>query len=565
MSNASSAAAEAEKGDHQSVSSPCTCNGNHSITFTRREPIKEEEKKEFTSVEEVSFQQKLPQQNTLSLDLVLEDFTQMNNHTGLPSHSADHPPASATTTATAVVDRSNHNSTVSSSTKPQSSSSHSRLLCSKLKHNSSEFRIYTLRILTVFSLICTGALCASFGYILLSSSENNLYLDQYNSLVDGMYQSLLDGVESRVSAGQSFAAAFGGYCPESSSWPNCWIPYSTFDRITLPLADSLNMKSTGMLPIVRPEEVESFERFAKQAFDNSSFPSTTGTHPFGFGIAALNGTERYHDTTGYNPASPYQLLVPTLEYRMEFAGSLMINAHSVASRQVPLDEIITCYRTSADLSKCSGTVTDFVQLGIDSEARPSSSVIQPINPANNRSDLVGFISIVINWDTILRNGAPSVMSDIYVVLSSGKLQYTYYFEDGDAIYEGGGDLHDDDYNHLKKSYELSPSAADISQLEYSVTFYPSDKFYNTYHSDTPFLVCLISLLIVLGTSLIFLVYDFFVKRESLEQTRILEAKQTYVRFISHVSSVLFSSSLPLLLSSSLTLSPCVCVACVVCL
>jgi hypothetical protein len=352
-----------------------------------------------------------------------------------------------------------------------------------------------------------------------------------------MYQSLMDGVDSRVSAGKSFAATFGGHCPDYHTWPNCWIPYVTFDKVTRPLTESLNMRSTGMLPIVYPYQVSSFEKFAKVCYQNDSYPPSTGFFSFGFGISAKNEQgERYHDTTGYNPSSKYQLLVPSFEYGKEVAETLLVNAHAISSRQIPLDEIISCYHSAVNTSSCTGAVTDFIQLAIDNQTRPASSVYHAINPANNRSALVGFTAVIINWDTVLGNGAPSVMSNIFAVLDSGQSQYTYYFKEGRAVYKGIGDLHQRRYHHMRRRFAFLPSGSTTSAYNYSVSFYPSQEFYDTYHTQTPFYVCLVSLLIVLGTSIIFLVYDFFVKREALEQTRILEAKQTYVRFISHVRS-----------------------------
>jgi hypothetical protein len=427
-----------------------------------------------------------------------------------------------------------------------------------------EKRILLFRILTVLSLATTGIFCATFGYILLSRGEDEFYDHQYNSLANGLFRSLLQGVDSRVSAGQSFSGVFGGYCPDSSSWPNCWIPYTTFIGVTSSLGTTLHMIMTGILTIVRPEEVTSFENFIKAQYVAEDFPATTGYYaPGEFGIFSVNSTtgELYHDTTGENPWNPYNVLIPATEYIKPFSAVLMYNALSAPTQQEALNELMAC--SLAHIS-CNASVSDITYLRtFDGSSASTTIMFVPITPVNNQTDLVGLVSIFISWPEVLSAGAPSVLTDVDAVLSSGVTETTFTFKSGNAVYRGNGDLHNKNFDHQRRFFAFSLVRSGISKYNYSITLYPSQAFYDAYHTQTPFYVCLFSLLIVFGTSLIFLVYDFFVKRESLEQTRILEAKQTYVRFISHVSSILFSSHLPSL--SSLTLPPCVCVACVVCL
>jgi hypothetical protein len=411
----------------------------------------------------------------------------------------------------------------------------------------SERRILIFRILTVVSLISTGILCATFGYILLSRGEEEFYHHQYHSLVNGLFRSLLDGVDARVAAGQSFAAVFGGYCPESSSWPNCWIPYTTFVGVTTSLGTTLQMILTGILTIVRPEEVTSFENFMKAQYIADSFPPTTGYYaPGEFGIFSFNSTsgQLYHDTTGNNPWNPFNVLIPASEYLKPYSAVLMYNALSAPTQQEALNELMTCSLSHISCNASVSDITNYLQKS-DGSYEPTTIMFVPITPVNNQSDLVGLVSIIISWSEVLSAGAPSVLTNIYAVLSSGTTETTFKFERGHAVYHGIGDLHDNKFDHQRKSFAFSPVRSGISKYNYTLTLYPSQKFYDTYHTQTPFYVCLVSLLIVFGTSFIFLAYDFFVKRESLEQTRILEAKQTYVRFISHVSSLfLLLASLP---------------------
>lgn len=402
-----------------------------------------------------------------------------------------------------------------------------------------EKRIILFRILTVISLICTGVLCATFGYILFSKGEDEFYTRQYKSLTNNLFRTLIDGIRARNSAGRSFAATYGGYCSTSSSWPHCWIPYDTFVRITSSLGVSLNMFLIGLLPIIRPGEVAEFENFARQILVNESYPSTTGYASGEFGIYSLNSTTGhvYHDTTGENMWNPYGVLIPFFQYYRPFTRVIMYNALSVASQALPLNTLMSCSQLKLT---CNASVTDILNLRLLGKDTPTTVMYVPVRPVKNNSDLVGFVSIMINWPDVLESGVPSVMSNIYAILRSGKTEVTFYFKNGRAEYRGVGDHHDRKFDYQKEQFYFSLTGSDIRPFNYSITLYPAQQFYNTYHTDAPFYVCLISLLIVFVTSMIFLIYDFFAKTESLQQSRILEAKQSYVRFISHVRCSMIS-------------------------
>jgi hypothetical protein len=422
-----------------------------------------------------------------------------------------------------------------------------------------EKRILIFRLLTLLCLVGTGAICATLGYISLYRAEHHFFIEQYNSITLAMYGTQLQSINSRVSAGESFSAFYGGYCPSESNWPNCWVPYHIWLQNTAPLVEFLKLRVTSLLPMVQPSEVDSFESFARSSYEQEeNFPPNAGYSPFGFGIFGFTNGSRYHDTTGETDLSPYDVLFPVFISHNSTSSSFLYNAHWRASTIIPLDEIMKCFETAP--LQCLSTITAMSQLLVETKPRVSSLIFSPITPEANFSKLVGVATIVLTWDTILQSPPTSLKSHLIIVINSGTVTASFSYSNGEVEYLGLGDYHDSSLSQFERTYDLTPNRV-MGSFNYTVSFYPTRRFYNAYHTSIPVYVCISAILIVLGTSLIFLVYDFFVKRESLEQTRILEAKQTYVRFISHVSSFLISS-LPLL---PLTLPPCVCVACVVCL
>jgi len=72
-----------------------------------------------------------------------------------------------------------------------------------------------------------------------------------------------------------------------------------------------------------------------------------------------------------------------------------------------------------------------------------------------------------------------------------------------------------------------------SSREYKLTLYPTGEFFQTYSTDNPVVATTGAVVIVVVTSLIFLAYDFLVRREFIANEHLLEAKRKFMRFVSH--------------------------------
>jgi hypothetical protein len=452
-----------------------------------------------------------------------------------------------------------------------------------------EKRILIFRVLTVISLFATAILSSSFGYLLLFNSQNIFYENQYNSFVKSAYESISLDVDERISFGKYLSAYYGGYCPYPENWPNCWLPLQTFVGLTQPHEEALHMVLVTLMPIVHIHKVSSFESYAKNIYEQEKYSPATGMASGTFGIFARspypNTSSFFHDTSGQSlENSPYQLLVPFFQAKKRYYPMLLYNAHSSLSQITIIDEIITCYLTVPSL--CDSSVTDFVDLVEGHQEVPTTGVYIAITPRHNLTQLVGFISYYIRWLDILTEKKFSILANLDLVIDTGTTTKTFRFHSNGVTLLGpvsstyssttttttttttsdpssfssfstndkkgsgpdSGDYHDRRYDHMRRRYELSIAG---STKKYSLTFYPTQEFYDSYHTDTPLIVSIVSLLLVLIASMIFLTYDYFVNRESTEQARVLEAKQTYVRFISHVTKPLSPSPSISLLSSPL--------------
>ena len=102
------------------------------------------------------------------------------------------------------------------------------------------------------------------------------------------------------------------------------------------------------------------------------------------------------------------------------------------------------------------TLTAILQLVQDSVRRPSSILFFPVfddfesDYGNRTNNVVGSISIVFSWDTLLRKILPNYIKGMICVLrSSIGQEYSYSVSGKDVKFLGEGDQHDPRYNKYK--------------------------------------------------------------------------------------------------------------------
>jgi hypothetical protein len=75
------------------------------------------------------------------------------------------------------------------------------------------------------------------------------------------------------------------------------------------------------------------------------------------------------------------------------------------------------------------------------------------------------------------------------------------------------------------------SARSLPHTLETLTLYPTDEFFEVYSTSNPVVATVGSVCIIVFTSLLFLMYDFFVRQESHHKLVILEAKRQFIRFV----------------------------------
>eukprot|EP00986_Skeletonema_menzelii_P002806 scaffold813_cov148-Skeletonema_menzelii.AAC.14 len=193
------------------------------------------------------------------------------------------------------------------------------------------------------------------------------------------------------------------------------------------------------------------------------------------------------------------------------------------------------------------TLTAILQLVQDSETRPSSILFFPVfdnferreekvfddvgMPIVNETNVVGSISIVFSWDTLLQRILPNYIKGMICVLQSSIGQeYSYSVSGNDVTFLGEGDKHDSKYDEYKQVVEatLGNTEEQIGQVDYLITYtlvmYPSQTFENEYVTNRAAIYTAGVVLIFLCTSALFLLYDYLV--EDRQQKTALFARQS---------------------------------------
>lgn len=138
------------------------------------------------------------------------------------------------------------------------------------------------------------------------------------------------------------------------------------------------------------------------------------------------------------------------------------------------------------------------------------------------------------WDEVLENVFPDEVDGIDCVLETETKVYTYHVTDGVATFKGEGDLHSSEYDKYRHRISLTGEGLFGSgSASYTLSLYPTKELFEVYHTPNPMIASIGSVCIIFFTSILFFLYDFYVRKEFSAKKELLEAKRKFVRFVSH--------------------------------
>jgi len=419
----------------------------------------------------------------------------------------------------------------------------------------------------IFFVLCLMAVAGCLGYLsyyLLSEAENNLVKKQYKSTTTSAIINVQQLSENKLLHGTQIMAKHVGWAfPETDVWPFVWVP-SYWDMMKEVLPTSV-WSGVNLAPIVTPAQGPAFEDFAYQKFATKFGKNTTmgAKSHFGKGIwvidEAVNTSDhRYHDTTGVPTydGSPYVYLAPKIQDGLIYTPYTMMNVHGFRSQGLALDAVMNCTlerqrqlktrnlepqqtnpTTAMPLmfSGCSALSGMLPAKDIqDARNGIGGFIATPIYPANDPLVLVGFIFGIVYWLEVMMDMFPEDTSGIDCVFSEPNMAYTYTITNGTSKLICEGDCHNTEFDEFAMTADIiDPSLLSKGSIIYAVTCYPNEEFFKVYTTENPTKAAIGTVAIIMFTSMLFFLYDFFVRQEFTAKKELFDAKRKFVRFVSH--------------------------------
>ena len=400
--------------------------------------------------------------------------------------------------------------------------------------------VWAGRILFVITLSAVAAVLGVASMRILTDAETDLADTQFASIADRalvVAQAIANRKRESVAA---FARIISRMHPNADQWPTVIVP--GFEEISRDLLKLSSGGDMGFFPFVMTEQIPAFESFAYEYYANSTdpvFPNNTAISSFGKGIYRFDREAgppdfRARETSGNTSwGSPYEILMPILQYDSVNYPFLFFNTHADETRGKAWDKMISCSRDPAIQNKSvkCGSKTSLLYAD-DKGDTPFAGIGSPIFPANNRDILTGIVGTLITWTELFENLFSDEVNGIDIVLWAEGRAHTFKVVDGVVESEGRGDLHTDRGRGRSVVITDKDQYTDDSPI-YHLILYPNDELYAVYSTNNARIAAAGAVLIIAFTSLLFFLYDFIVRREFNAKQELLQAKRRFMRYVSH--------------------------------
>lgn len=158
--------------------------------------------------------------------------------------------------------------------------------------------------------------------------------------------------------------------------------------------------------------------------------------------------------------------------------------------------------------------------------------------------VVGTLGVVVNWASYFKGVVPPEAAHVTVVLENEcDGAFTFSVDNDEVIFEGAGDLHDTEYDHLMRKAALDSlystnkpeHALELDELNcpFQLLVYPTKEMQEENETRIPFITTLAVALVFLFTAAVFVVYN-----------RLVERRQSIVLNQATQSTAIVSSFLP---------------------
>lgn len=400
-------------------------------------------------------------------------------------------------------------------------------------------------LLLAFGIALSVAV-GTLTYKVLASSQEATFKREYDTMADQIILSAQVLLSRSTDVAQTVAEMYATQYPNYSSWP--LVSVSRYSQVVSPLVAMLGALNVNHVPIVQPSRLADFESYAYKFFssDPEGFEGIGESH-FGRGVYAFNSSGvRYHDTSGNTTYSEFNFIAPIFQIVNADINSavVMYNTHSERVRGQGIDAVVDCFYSpnTTSLQECT-TITDFIFLiQQNNRENPAAIMYYPESPANSRSNLTGFVGVVLPWDSMLSKILPFGKSSkyLYLVLRSSHRNgtamktVTYQVSNGKVSLMGSGDLSDHKLKNFDRDGEVNSDVGTAStSVKYHLHIIPNRKLLLLYVNKQPLMISIWISLAIFGVLALVILYDTLVHARTLNDDISQGLRRVYVRWVSH--------------------------------
>ena len=264
----------------------------------------------------------------------------------------------------------------------------------------------------VLTLAGAAAVLGFLGHYYTEQAEHEMAVDQFQSMADRVLHNSYRAFAQKGNALRAMSTMIGQWNPRMEEWP--FVVFPGYEEMSQQLLDTIAGDDMGFLPIVNASDLEEWERFAYQYYNEPSEPpfpnNTIGISSFGRGVWTIDTEtrERYHDNQPYtlwNSSRP-TIKTPVMHVDDHRNMIVMYNLYSNQVRGAPIDGILDCVENKwqDDLRDCT-SISRIIpnMLKWKGAIGPGAVLYQPVFPKFQRDTVVGFTVSSIRFEKILEN------------------------------------------------------------------------------------------------------------------------------------------------------------------
>ncbi|CAB9511106.1 Receptor-type guanylate cyclase gcy [Seminavis robusta] len=397
-------------------------------------------------------------------------------------------------------------------------------------------RIRMFRFFVVGMLLMTTVVTAT-AYYFLDREENRNFETAYTQFARTLVDAALEQQQSLRDSMATLSNEITGHAQANNlTWPYVILPL--FESYALNYFKHCAGEYVGVNNLVKHNESEAYINWTTAHYKDWIEQS----HIIRYGNTDLLDT----DPTRYNQfiskkSAEGEVPDDVREYYsartiqsppMRGYGPLMnLNIASIGTNDQVIDGVIKLkYETLVTALKPFQALPpeEHQNFHTDSKAdNPHSFMYHPVYKRVREpgSGVVATVTASVAWDASMRNLLPSNVRGILCVVENTCDQvFTYEINGKDAIYLGSGDMHNPKYDHLEVMVDLSmhthPNFTTTpGHCQYSMHVYPTETFEGDYTTAMPITFAVVVLASFITVALVFIIYDWFVKRRNKELSK----------------------------------------------